>query len=411
MLHPIRIRTTFSLALAWLLFESFNPATTGEGTRAAAPTSPAPAAYRIKKIVLDAGHGGKDPGCRGANSWEKDNALAVVLGLGAKIEQDFPEIQVLYTRKTDVFIELNERAAMANREKADLFISVHCNAVGSHKIQGTETYVLGVDRAEHNLAVAKRENAAIFYEENYQQNYGGYDPNSPESHILSAMWQSAYLDQSILFASLVQKFAVSHAEQNDKGVKQAGFLVIRETAMPAVLVETGYLTNAHDEQKLASDEGREKMSTAIFEAFKAYKRQLEGTTNQPEVGPKRKVHTESPGLKSVKWTAPKAAPLPAKNRAVEQGANLLKHSKSTTSPPEPTEAKGTFSILLTSSPTRLDLTAERFQLVGQVEEKREGNQFRYYTGTFASEKAAGTMLAEVKNLGFRQAEIIRINRV
>ncbi|MFN4255036.1 MAG: N-acetylmuramoyl-L-alanine amidase, partial [Saprospiraceae bacterium] len=370
---------------------------------------PPSTAYRIKKIVLDAGHGGKDPGCSGAHSKEKHNALAVVLKLGAFVEANFPEIQVIYTRKTDVFVELNERAAIANRENADLFISVHCNSVGAKHIHGTETYVMGLHTAQHNLEVAKRENAAIFYEKDYQKNYEGYDPNSAESHIFSALWQSAYLEQSILFASFVQHFANSIAGRDDKGVKQAGFLVLRETAMPAVLVETGYLTSRVDEDFLASEEGQSQMAEAIFEAFKSYKRQMEGEVAAQEPAPKKSpapkpavpVKQTSGGQASVQKTN-----LPTDN--VTEGARLLRESKpdSTEKQPEKAQKSPKTRILLETSKTKLDLTDSRFDLISDIKEVRAGTAYQYFVGTFADRKEAELMLSELKNLGFKKAEIV-----
>lgn len=353
-------------------------------------------AYKIKKVVLDAGHGGKDPGCSGATSKEKDNALAIVLKLGSLIEQQFPHIKVIYTRETDEFIELNERAAIANRNSADLFISVHCNAISSSKVMGTETYVLGMHRASHNLEVAKRENAVISLEENYQNNYDGYDPNSPEAHILSSVWQSAYLEQSILFASQVQRFAVETAEREDKGVKQAGFLVLRETAMPAVLVETGYLTNRQEDAYIASEEGRDAMALAIFQAFEAYKEKMEGNMVGPE-----------PQLVANKPQPAKANPKPATVKT-NQSASASKTSTGSSKTP-PKAAKG-YEIYLISWQNRLDPNAGQLSLIGEVREVVKEGKYHYYTGNFATKADADNMLMEVKNLGFKTATVVPVSK-
>lgn len=226
----------------------------------------------IRKVVIDAGHGGKDPGT--GLGKEKRYALDIALKLGKKINAELKDVEVIYTRDKDVFIPLHERADIANRNQADLFISIHCNAHSSSKIRGTETYTMGLHKTEANLELAKRENNVILLEDNYVKTYKGFDPNSPIAHIMLANFQSAYLNQSLDFASRVEQRMVEHG-QYSRGVKQAGFLVIWETTMPSVLIETGYLTNATDRATLDSESGREKITKAIFEAFKSYKNDVE----------------------------------------------------------------------------------------------------------------------------------------
>lgn len=233
--------------------------------------------FRIRTIVIDAGHGGHDPGCLGSDSREKHLALAIAKAFAAQVRAHFPDIQVIMTRDKDVFIPLYERAAIANRANADLFISIHCNAMppGNSGTAGTETYVMGLHTAEHNLDVAKRENSAILLEDNYERNYD-YDPNSPEGHILLSMFQNAFLEHSILFAERVEHHFNVTAERKSRGVKQAGFVVLKETAMPSVLVEAGFLTNRKDEIFLQSEEGQALVAVALLNAFNEYKATLEG---------------------------------------------------------------------------------------------------------------------------------------
>ena len=352
-------------------------------------------AYRIRTIVLDAGHGGKDPGCIGATMKEKENTLAIVLLLGAMIEENFPEINVIYTRKTDVFVELNERAAIANRNNADLFVSVHCNSVSSASINGAETYVLGLHRMQDNLEVAKRENASIYYEEDYQQRYGDYNPDSPEAHIISSFWQSSYLEQSILMAQYVQQYAELDADRQDMGVKQAGFLVLRETAMPSVLVEAGYLTNKAEEAFLASEEGRQQMATAIFKAVKAYKLHIEdGVSSVVEKKPKPvKPAVPKPQPKQVQ--APKASTGP-----VAVKASVPAESHTTTS-------SSGYQIQLISWPKKLDIRSGNISQLGNVKEEFKDGKYYYFTGHFKSREEAEEALPEIKNLGFKTAVIAR----
>lgn len=222
-------------------------------------------------VVIDAGHGGKDPGARGSSINEKAINLAVALRLGSLISEKHDDVKVIYTRKTDVFIELDERANIANRNKADLFISIHTNAVkrGS-SVSGTETYTLGLARTDENLEVAMRENSAILLEDNYLQKYEGFDPTSSESYIIFEFMQNKHMEQSISLASEVQKCFAS-AKRNNRGVRQAGFLVLRKTSMPSILVELGYISNPAEERFMRTKEGQNKLATTIYNAFTKYK--------------------------------------------------------------------------------------------------------------------------------------------
>ena len=234
--------------------------------------------FAVRKVVIDAGHGGHDAGCIGPKGTrEKHVALAVALEVGNLIKKNLPEVQVIYTRTTDVFVELRERAAIANRNKADLFISIHCNAATNRSAYGAETYVLGLHKSDANLEVAKRENSVIELEDNYKENYGGFDPNSPEWHIAMALNVNAFLEQSSYMAQFVQDELVRGLKRNDRGVKQAGFLVLHQVNMPSVLIEIGFLSNHQEEQYFASKSGQSNAARAIFNAFVRYKNQVEGT--------------------------------------------------------------------------------------------------------------------------------------
>lgn len=255
-------------------------------------------------IVLDAGHGGKDSGAQGSYTQEKDLALNLVLRLGAYLRDYMPEAKVLYTRSSDVFVPLHQRIRLANANDADLFFSVHCNSLmkPSNNVLGTETYVMGLHRAEDNLAVAKRENKAILLEQDYATHYNGYNPYSSEGHIMLSMYQNAYLSQSLSLATQLQQQFVQTAKRTSRGVKQAGFLVLREATMPAVLVEAGFLSNTLEERYLASAEGQSYLAAAMYRAISAYKnRQPVRTQNTIAVSPSSttKAATTSPKLSAT----------------------------------------------------------------------------------------------------------------
>lgn len=298
-------------------------------------------------VVLDAGHGGQDPGNRGNGFYEKDIALNIVLNIGAELEK-LPDVKVIYTRKTDVFVTLAGRAEIANKAEADLFISVHCNAHSS-QASGTETFVLGLHRNEDNLKVAMRENQVIYLEEDYEVTYGGFNPDSPESYIGLTLMQEEYLDQSILLADFIQKNFTNELKRVNRGVKQAGFLVLRQTYMPSVLVETGFLTNRGEGTFLNSRGGQDKMSAAIVEAVKHYKNSinleiLEGIAEQPPL-------------------------------KVDSGKAL-----------EPNDhyKDVTFRVQLAASGKKLDPIPRNFKGLNNIFRNKEGKLYKYYYGATSS---------------------------
>ena len=231
----------------------------------------------IKTIVIDPGHGGKDPGTMGTKrykTYEKDIALDISLILGGYIEQYLPEVEVVYTRKTDVFLELWERTKLANDKNADLFISVHCDGFTNPNASGASVFVMGMSKLKANMDVAIRENSVMYLEDNFKEKYDGFDPKSAESYIVFSLMQNIYLDQSISFAKQLNKQFLERA--NSRGVKQAPFYVISRVNMPSVLVELGFLTNPTEEDFLHSEDGQVYMASAIFRAFKEYKLQTDG---------------------------------------------------------------------------------------------------------------------------------------
>jgi N-acetylmuramoyl-L-alanine amidase len=239
-------------------------------------------AQKLKTVVLDAGHGGHDTGALGKNSREKDITLSIVLKLRDYINQNMKDVKVVLTRDDDTFVELHRRARIANEKKADLFISVHCNSTHSATVFGAETFVMGLHKSQANLAVAKAENAAILLEDDYVEKYDGFDPNSPEGNIFFNMMQNAFLDKSLAYAGKVQHQLVDNLKLFDRGVKQAGFLVLYKTAMPGVLIETGFISNAREEKFLLSEKGQDQVAYAIYKALREYKNQIENKPSEPQ---------------------------------------------------------------------------------------------------------------------------------
>ena len=286
------------LVLLTVFFQSHNPP--GKGGSAA-----------IRVVVIDAGHGGKDPGCQGSVHREKDVSLAVALKLGKFIETNLKDVKVIYTRTTDVFVDLEERAQVANRAKADLFISIHCNAAGKPVMVtdpktgrrrqkmyrnkkgklvgiettnpvpfGTETYVMGLKNEEGKMKVATRENSAIFYEDDYEKKYGGFDPESEESYIIMSNYTSAYVIQSASLAMKLQEEYTRKAGRIDRGVHRQSIWVLWRTSMPSILTELGYLTNPLEEAFLGSEKGQDYLARAMFRGLRKYKDDVEGTRRE-----------------------------------------------------------------------------------------------------------------------------------
>lgn len=265
---PINVKRLFHT----FLVSTFLAFLISTGISGKVPTDPPKG---IRTVVIDAGHGGKDPGAVGKNGKEKDIALAIALKVGNYIEENIPEVEVIYTRKTDVFVELYERANIANNAEADLFVSIHVNALHKPSVHGTLTLVLGQHRADENFDVAVRENSVILLEEDYEITYEGFDPKSTESYIMFSLMQKTYFKQSIQFGDYVQDQFRDRANRKDLGVREQGILVLAQTTMPGVLVETGFITNIEEEKYLLSQYGQEIIASAIYRGFKEYKEEID----------------------------------------------------------------------------------------------------------------------------------------
>jgi N-acetylmuramoyl-L-alanine amidase len=338
--------------------------------------------FGVKTVVIDAGHGGHDGGCQGAHSSEKNVALSIALKLGAYIEENFQDVKVIYTRKTDVFLELTERARIANKANADLFICVHANANDNKGAFGTETFVMGLHKSEANLKVAQRENSSILLEDDYKSKYENFDPNSPESYITMTLMQSAYLEQSLLLASKIQTQFTERVGRKNRGVKQAGFLVLHQTSMPSVLIETGFLTNVEEEKFLNSEIGQDYMASAIFRAFKDYKNELEIKIKQPEEEKKEEVKVEEPIVKEEIKKDKKDK----KKDDVEEGV--------------------VFKVQIATSSVKTELTPENFKGIEGVGLYEAGGLYRYTVGKEKNLNQANVLQLQLRSKGFEDAFIV-----
>ena len=386
-----------------------------------------PEQKKIKVVCIDPGHGGKDPGCHGDNAKEKDVALSIGLKLGAYIEKYYPDIKVVYTRKTDVFVELNERAAIANRNNADLFICIHCNSACVRKKQsngkfkelcnetaeGSETYVMGLHKTQGNLDVAKRENEAATLEENYQNNYN-MGLSGDEAEIILAAYQNLYMEQSQLFAQYCQDQFRDRAGREDKGVKQAGFLVLWKTSMPSVLIETGFLTNPHEEKFLGGVKGQTHMAASIFRAFRQWKDRVEGIT-----------HTYNDEVENMKPYSPDKEDTaglrkPHNYVANPNGPKIKKDTIKVDKPDKPvlkdstTQAKTSqtvvYRVQIVTSESELAKDSPRFKGVSDIWMYKQDGKFKYTAGSYGTMAEAAQRQKQLRDAGFTEAFLVAFDK-
>ena len=326
-------------------------------------------------VTLDPGHGGKDPGAVGAISKEKDIVLSVAKKLGEKINANHSDVKVVFTRTTDKFIPLDERPKIANKANAQLFISLHCNALDRRKTspQGVETYILGLHRSQDNLEVAKRENSVIVYEDNYETKYQGFNPNEPESYIIFEFMSNKFLEQSLNFATLTQHELINGAKRTNRNVRQAGFLVLRETGMPSVLIELGYISNREEEKYLNSEHGQTVMVNSIYKAFSDYKKDYD----------KRNRYSFSENLNSE--TIPNT----------ENFASDINNEDTVID----------YKIQFLIAPILYNANTRMFKGLTPVEYYKEGNTYKYTYGSSNNEREMLSLLKEVKRK-FKDAFVV-----
>ena len=346
------------------------------------------------KVVIDAGHGGQDPGCIGLTLNEKDVNLDMALRVGKLISDNCPDVQVIYTRKTDVFIELYRRAQIANNNHADLFISFHCNASENHAGNGVETFVMGLAKSEANQAVARKENAAILKEKNYKNNYDGFNPDSPESYVIFSLYSSAYLNKSISIADKVQKNLVSISHLTDRGVKQAGYWVLYKVAMPSILIEMGFLTNPTDDAFLSKKSNLDKYAAGIYNAFADYASSITGSqykrlsTGAKLPEPEKVEKVEKPVVETVKKDSVTSKPIVEQKPIFEQAPAVAQEDKPAHSI--------RFKVQFLASPDKIANNDRRLQGMPNVTCYQENGLWKYTAGNESTYEAASEVLTQVK---------------
>ncbi|MCY1489045.1 N-acetylmuramoyl-L-alanine amidase AmiB precursor [compost metagenome] len=354
------------------------------------------------KVVLDAGHGAKDFGAVKNNFVEKNIALAVVLKVGRLLDKQ-PNVDVVFTRSTDVFIELVERANIANRANADLFVSVHCNSNPNSEAFGTETYVMGLTKVKSNLEVAKNENEVITLEADYKVKYAGYDPKSPESLIGITLIQEEHLDHSIAVASKIQDNFTQQLSRKSRGVKQAPFMVLHKTSMPSILIEMGFLSNKTEGQYLNSEEGQNEIAKAIADAIMGYKKEYYGGTSVENKIDKEALRVERPKevVTPVKKDSAKApvAKVPDTKKPEVKTPTVSTETKN--------DSKGViFKVQISASGTKLDLVPSNFKGLENISMISEGNLYKYMYGETSDYEKAKQLVQDAKAKGFTSSYLI-----
>ncbi len=341
-------------------------------------------------LVLDPGHGGKDHGCAGHHSREKEIVLAIAKNVQEKLMHRSTGMRVLLTRDQDQFVSLDKRSNVANEAQADLFISLHCNAIHVPSVRGAETYVMGLHTSDENLEVAKRENNSILYEDDFINTYGGYDPNSTEGHIILSLFQNVYLDQSIQFAEKLQQRLADVAARKNRGVKQAGFVVLRKTTMPSVLVELGFLTHSQEEQYLLSEAGQDQLAEGLIQAILWYRNEYHADDQVPiayEIRDQR-------DLKAIPKEALQSQPV-----------SVVSLPKSVEKRPVESRLHYTVQIAATKQEAHFDLDAfgEEAPPIRTIE---EDGLFKYQLGPFDTKATADIIKKQSRNLGFNASFIV-----
>ena len=347
----------------------------------------------VNTVVIDAGHGGHDPGNLGTRRYkttEKDIALQVALKVGKYIEENFDDVKVIYTRDTDVFVDLKKRAQIANQAKADLFISIHCDAFTKSTVSGSTTLVMGKNHEDDNLRVAMQENSVIYLEENYEENYEGFDPNNPTSYQAFTLYQSTFLNQSVSFAIKVQEQFRERVQRKDRGVKQQPLMVTKMAVMPSVLIELGFLTNPSEEDFLNSEKGQSYMASAIYRAFKEYKAEREQfhlTIPQPVVQQKQ-----------------------VQRKPIEKAPenNIEKVQKDITTSEPAATSDVYYTVQLATSGIKKDLTPENFKGVEDVQLYTDGGLYKYVVGKSTNRQTAEALKMKMKEKGFKDAFVVAL---